>query len=116
MIVNIDPIVLEAIVNQEAYDTGIVPPNKNILADMGRPLSSLLPEVSRKLRRKFRKLWRKLGRQHHEIIASELIKCADIANRTGLGAEYPTRKQSLARKSVVYSELNRRARKKLSQS
>jgi len=110
----IDPILLSALAHQEAYDVGIVPPDKNISHDMGRSLSQLTPEESRRVRRKFRKLWRKLARKNSDATLNELVTVADTANRVGLGSLHPTQTQCIARKASVHWDMYRRARKKLS--
>jgi len=109
-----NPILLTALAHQEAYDAGIVPPDKDFSHDMNNILSQLTPEESRRVRRKFRKLWRKLARYNPILTADELIRSSDTSRRTGLGIKEPTRWHRAARKAVVHWELYKRARQKLS--
>lgn len=114
MMIKINPILLTAMAHQEAYDVGIVPLDTRFLHDMSRSLSQLSPEESRKLRRKFRKLWRKLAKGNNQVItASNLMLESATANHVGLGCKNPTRYHSAGRKTLVYRELQAKARKKL---
>jgi hypothetical protein len=109
----LDPILVQALANQEAYDAGIVPFNGSALHhDMNRVLSTLPPEEARKLRRKFRKMWRKLIRKNTQATSTDLIKRSDEGHRTGLGQPNPKEHHRTARKVLVYWELNKRARAK----
>lgn len=109
----LDPILVQALANQEAYDAGIAPFNAATLHhDMNKVLSALPQEEARKLRRKFRKMWRKLVRKNIQATSNDLIKQSENGFRSGLGQPHPKEHHHAARKVLVYWELNRRARVK----
>lgn len=107
----LDPILIQALTSQEAFNEGIIPFNICALRhDMNRILSTLPPDESRKLRRKFRKMWRKLILKNTQAISTDLIKRSEDGYRTGLGQSSPQKQHHIARKSLVYYVLNKRAR------
>lgn len=109
----IDPILLQALIAQEAYDAGIVPfAFDKMKHDMNRLLADLTPEESRKLRRRFRKMWRKQVLKNTRSNSDDLILGSEQAHSAGLGEAAPTNDHSWNRKCYVFSELSRRARKK----
>jgi hypothetical protein len=111
----IDPILLQALISQEAYDAGIAPYSFDKLnQDMNRLLADLPPEEARKMRRRFRKLWRNLARKNLLPNSNDLIRSSATANRVGLGKSKPEKQDAVSRKSWVLYELARRARKKAS--
>lgn len=111
--IKVDPILLQALVAQEAYDEGIVPYTLDKLGlDMNKLLADLPPEEARRLRRRFRKMWRNLVRKNLRPNSNDLIRSSTTAYRTGLGKVKPDRTEALSRKNIVLSELSRRARKK----
>lgn len=112
--IKVDPILLAALVAQEAYDAGIAPCSFDKLGlDMNRLLADLPSEESRKLKRRFRKMWRNLVRKNLRPSSSDLIRSSVAAHRTGLGKIKPNRQDATARKNLVISELHRRAKKKV---
>jgi hypothetical protein len=109
----VDPILLQALLAQEAYDAGIVPYTFDKMRhDMNRLLADLPPEESRKLRRRFRKMWRNIIRKNLLPNSNDLILSSTQAHRAGLGKSAPSVDHSWNRKNYVLSELARRARKK----
>jgi len=109
----VDPILLQALMAQEAYDAGVVPNTFDKMKhDMNRLLADLPPEESRKLRRRFRKMWRNLIRKNLRPNSNDLILSSAQAHRAGLGVISPTSDHALSRKGLVLSELHKRARKK----
>lgn len=112
----VDPVLLQALIAQEAYDAGIAPYTFDKLShDMNRLLSDLPPEEARKLRRKFRKMWRNLVRKNIRANSNDLIRNSTIAHRMGLGTSKPQTQNALSRKSLVLNELSQRARKKVTE-
>lgn len=110
---NINPVLLDALTAEEAYNLGIIPLNeKNVGLSFRQILEGMPPDEARRARRKFRKLWRSLSRRASQGTSEAFIRGADEAHRLGLGQPDPNKVNYTARKISVFWELRRRARKR----
>lgn len=112
---NINPVLMDALTAEEAYQLGIIPlNNENLGKSFLAVLSSMPHDEARRAKRKFRKLWRSLARKASYPSAEALVVGADEAHRMGLGNIKPNRVNCSTRKIAVFWELRRRARARAS--
>ncbi|NDE01849.1 MAG: hypothetical protein EBZ91_08895 [Gammaproteobacteria bacterium] len=108
-----DPLLIEILSNEEAYRLGIIPlSNSSLGSSLAGAFEEMPPEQARVMKRKFRKLWRKLARAASRGGAEMLIRGSNEAQRLGLGDPKPARHNNFTRKTSVFWELRRRARKR----
>jgi len=109
-----NPVLIDALTVEEAYQLGIIPLTEVSLGKSFKEiLTALPPDEARKARRKFRKLWRTLARRTLSGTCEAFMRGSDEAHRMGLGRATPAKVHSAVRKAAVFRELRRRARKRV---